>query len=57
MKIFDVNIFKNFLVFDVFFNEIFFLSGLLKVFNIFKEFYVFKNEIIKIEEIEYFYGL
>lgn len=57
MKIPDVNIFKNLLVFDVSFNEISSLSGLSKVSTTLKELYVSKNEITKIEEIEHFHGL
>ncbi|GMH03331.1 hypothetical protein Nepgr_005170 [Nepenthes gracilis] len=54
MKIPDVSIFKNLLVFDVSFNEISSLSGLSKVSNILKELYVSKNEVTKMEEIEHF---
>ncbi|GAB4852638.1 hypothetical protein Ancab_016853 [Ancistrocladus abbreviatus] len=57
MKIPDVSIFKNLLVFDVSFNEISTLSGLSKVSNTVKELYVSKNEVTKIEEIEHFHQL
>ncbi|XP_057545686.1 protein phosphatase 1 regulatory inhibitor subunit PPP1R7 homolog [Amaranthus tricolor] len=57
MKIPDVSIFKNLLVFDVSFNEIPSLNGLSKVSNTLKELYVSKNEVTKIEEIEHLHGL
>ncbi|XP_010688296.2 protein phosphatase 1 regulatory inhibitor subunit PPP1R7 homolog [Beta vulgaris subsp. vulgaris] len=57
MKIPDVSIYKDLVVFDVSFNEISSLSGLSKVSNTLKELYVSKNEVTKIEEIEHFHKL
>jgi len=57
MKIPDVSIFRNLLVFDVSFNEISSVSGLSKASSTLKELYLSKNEIPKIEEIGHFHGL
>lgn len=56
-KIPDVTIFKTLLVFDVSFNEITSMSGLSNASTTLKELYVSKNEVTKIEEIEYFHEL
>jgi len=53
----DVSIFKKLLIFDVSFNEIASLHGVFRVYNTFKELYVSKNEVTKIEEIEHFHQL
>lgn len=57
MKIPDVTIFRDLLVFDVSFNEIPSSSGLSKASNTLKELYLSKNEIPKIEEISHLHGL
>ncbi|BFG39862.1 hypothetical protein CerSpe_261370 [Prunus speciosa] len=57
MKIPDVTIFTNLLVFDVSFNEITSLHGLSKVSSKLKELYVSKNEVAKIEEIDHLHEL
>ncbi|XP_022729403.1 protein phosphatase 1 regulatory subunit pprA-like isoform X2 [Durio zibethinus] len=57
MNIPDVSIFKKLLVFDVSFNEITSLHGLLKASNTIKELYVSKNEVTKMEEIDHLHEL
>lgn len=57
VKIPDVSIFKNLLVFDVSFNEISSLSGLCEVSRTLKEFYVSKNEVTKMEELDHLHEL
>lgn len=57
LKIPDVSIFKNLLVFDVSFNEISSLNGLSKVSSILKELYVSKNEVTKMGELDHLHEL
>ncbi|KAG0502387.1 hypothetical protein HPP92_002459 [Vanilla planifolia] len=56
-KVPDVSIFKSLVVFDVSFNEIASLSGLLKVSNKLKELYVSKNDVMRMEELEHLHEL
>eukprot|EP00262_Sarcandra_glabra_P018364 TRINITY_DN6555_c0_g1_i1.p1 TRINITY_DN6555_c0_g1~~TRINITY_DN6555_c0_g1_i1.p1 ORF type:complete len:334 (+),score=40.88 TRINITY_DN6555_c0_g1_i1:427-1428(+) len=56
-KIPDVSIFKNLLVFDVSFNEIFSLNGISKVPSTLKELYVSKNDATKMEELDHLHEL
>ncbi|KAF8080770.1 hypothetical protein N665_0923s0010 [Sinapis alba] len=56
-KVPDVSIFSKLLVFDVSFNEITSLEGLLKASSTLKELYVSKNEVNKIVEIEHLHDL
>jgi len=56
-KIPCVNTFKNLVVFDVSFNEITSLKGMSKVSPTLKEFYVSKNEVTKIEELDHLHEL
>ncbi|XWS26790.1 hypothetical protein CRYUN_Cryun26dG0060400 [Craigia yunnanensis] len=57
MKIPDVSIFKELLVFDVSFNEITSLQGMSKASSTLKELYVSKNEVTKMEEIDHLHEL
>lgn len=56
-KIPRVNTFKNLVVFDVSFNEITSLEGMSEVSPTLKEFYVSKNELTKIEELDHLHEL
>lgn len=53
----NASIFKGLLIFDVSFDEISSLTRLSKVSRTLKELYVSKNEVPKMEELEYFHAL
>uniref|UniRef100_A0A0D6R4N8 Protein phosphatase 1 regulatory subunit 7 n=1 Tax=Araucaria cunninghamii TaxID=56994 RepID=A0A0D6R4N8_ARACU len=56
-KIPDVSTFKDLVIFDVSFNEISSLKGMSQVSPLLKEFYVSKNELTKIEELDHLHQL